>query len=65
MATDLTTLDVLQALHRDLVALREGQAQNAGSLGAEETVVTLGKELAKIWDRPEKRASERESVMSG
>jgi nuclear pore complex protein Nup205 len=65
MAAEFTTLDALQALHRDLSALREGRAEQAAALGSNELIDVFQRELGKIWNRPEKSATERQTVTSG
>ena len=65
MASETTTLNILQTLHGDLLALQEGVTPKAEALGSEDVVVVFQKEIAKVWDRPAKRSSERDSVKSG
>jgi len=65
MAAKLTTLDALQTLHRDLLALREGRAEQVEALRLDDVVAVFQTQLEKIWDRSKKSATEREAVTSG
>lgn len=62
---ELTTLDALQALHRELVALSGGYGDGLESLNNEFLVQTLEKELDNLWEHPSRKEQSRSMVKSG
>lgn len=59
------TLEALQALHQELVAVREGRADPAEVLSNEYLVQTFENELNRFWSRPPKNELSRSSLKSG
>ncbi|KAM4068158.1 eukaryotic nucleoporin family protein [Hirsutella rhossiliensis] len=62
---EFTTLDALQALHRELVALSGGYGDGLESLDNDFLVKTFEKELDKLWEHPSKKDQSRSMVKSG
>jgi len=62
---ELSTLDAVQALHRDLVAIREGRSDGSDFKENDLVVVIFGREFERLWDRPPKSDASRSAVKSG
>ncbi len=60
---DFTTLDALQAFHREIIALNEGRGD--GSIDNEALVENFERELERVWERPKRSEESRKSVKSG
>ncbi len=60
---ELTTLDALQAFHRELIALNDGHGD--GSIDNEVLVENFQRELERVWERPKRSEESRNSVKSG
>lgn len=60
---DFTTLDALQAFHRELIALNDGQGD--GSIDNEVLVDNFERELERVWQRPKRSDESRKSIKSG
>ncbi|PHH90693.1 hypothetical protein CDD83_2914 [Cordyceps sp. RAO-2017] len=62
---DFSTLDALQAFHRELTALSGGYGDGVESLENEFLVQTFEKQLGKLWEPPPKKDESRNAVKSG
>lgn len=62
---EFTTLDGLQAFHRELLVLNEGGGEPTDNLNNELLVQAFEKELEKLWDRPQRNEKSRNAVKSG
>ncbi|WYZ40122.1 hypothetical protein EsH8_IV_000463 [Colletotrichum jinshuiense] len=60
-----TTLDALQAFHRDLAAVRDGRPEGADSLDDPIIQSIFERELERIWQRPQRDEKSRQAVKSG
>lgn len=60
---ELTTLDALQALHRDLVALNKGFGE--GIIENEALLQIFEQELELFWTRPQKNEQSRNALKTG
>lgn len=61
----MTTLDALQAFHRELVALREGFDESSELLENAALLEIFEGELQKLWEPPARNETSRGSVKSG
>ncbi|POR38701.1 Nucleoporin [Tolypocladium paradoxum] len=62
---EITTLDALQAFHRELAALDGGYGDGVESLDNEFLVQTFEREMGKLWECPPKNEQSRNTVKSG
>ncbi|ODA82559.1 hypothetical protein RJ55_01066 [Drechmeria coniospora] len=62
---EITTLDALQAFHRELIALHGGYGNGVEGLANEFLVPIFSRELEKLWERPAKNEQSRNMVKSG
>ncbi|PHH59733.1 hypothetical protein CDD81_2627 [Ophiocordyceps australis] len=62
---DVTSLDALQAFHRELLALEDGFSEDIDCLGNDLLVRTFEQELEKLWDCPPRKEQSRNAVKSG
>ncbi|KJZ72867.1 hypothetical protein HIM_07811 [Hirsutella minnesotensis 3608] len=62
---DFTTLEALEAFHRELVVLDGGFSDGIDSLDNEYLVRTFEKELEKLWEHPSKKEQSRNMIKSG
>lgn len=60
---DFTTLDALQAFHRELISLNDGHGD--GSIDNEVFVENFERELERVWERPKRNEASRNSIKSG
>ncbi|KAI8190316.1 Nucleoporin NUP192 [Colletotrichum sp. SAR 10_86] len=60
-----TTLDALQAFHRDLAAVRDGRPEGADSLDNPVIQAIFERELERVWQRPPRDEKSRNQVKSG
>jgi hypothetical protein len=63
--TEITTLDALQSLHGDLVAIREGRPYGLDFDDSGPALRVFERELEKFWDPPPRNESNRNAVKSG
>ncbi|TDZ18539.1 Nucleoporin NUP192 [Colletotrichum orbiculare MAFF 240422] len=62
---ETTTLDALQAFHRDLAAVRDGRPDGADSLENPIIQSIFERELERVWQRPPRDDKSRNQVKSG
>ncbi|KAI5459913.1 nucleoporin Nup186/Nup192/Nup205 [Mariannaea sp. PMI_226] len=63
--TEITVLDALQAFHQGLLSLREGRIDGAEVLNNEFLTEAFEKELEKLWTKPPRNESTRNTVKTG
>lgn len=62
---EITTLDALQALHRELLTLSSGAGSSSDNLSNELLLEIFEKELGRLWERPKKSEKSRSTVKTG
>jgi nuclear pore complex protein Nup205 len=62
---EATTLDALQALHRDLAAVRSKRADGLEALDNPSILDIYEKELGKIWEPSQKSDKSRNDIKTG
>ena len=62
---EITTLDALQALHRELLTLSSGAGSSSDNLSNDLLFEIFEKELAALWERPKKSDKSRAAVKTG
>ncbi|PHH78159.1 hypothetical protein CDD82_3177 [Ophiocordyceps australis] len=62
---DITSLDALQAFHRDLLALEDGVSEDTDCLGNDLFIDIFESELEKLWHCPRKNEKGRNAIKSG
>lgn len=62
---EFSTLEVLQAFHQELLAVREGRAPAAESLENGILVEAFESELERIWSKPPKSQQSRDAIKKG
>lgn len=60
---EFTTLDALQAFHREILALQEGYGD--GNIDNELLVQNFESELDRVWERPKKSEKSRNALKAG
>lgn len=62
---DYTLLEALQALHQELISVREGHLDPVEVLNNEPLVQAFEHELHRFWSRPPKNEANRFKVQDG
>jgi nuclear pore complex protein Nup205 len=60
---EFTTLDALQAFHREIIALQDGHGD--GNIDNELLVQNFEGELDRVWERPKRNEASRNALKGG
>ena len=63
--TDISTLEALESLHGDLLAVQEGRPSGLDFADGSPVLEIFEREFDKFWDRPPRSDASRSAVKSG